>query len=232
LYSAMKRGDVEDLDDKYAVDFDRKWAEQQESGKADSDTSEGEDDSGSEDNQLIEYIDEFGRTRTGTRAQVVREERRKRTVAADEPDRFTARPTMPTNVIFGDTVQTAAFNPDETIAQQMADLAAKRDKEATPPPDEHFDGKKEIRTKGVGFFQFSGDAEERKKQMEALEAERKETDLKRAEALKRKEDRKIEIQERRKAIQQKRGKVRADRFLSNLMGELDQGTDKDAVEDT
>jgi len=28
LYAALKRGDIEDVDDKYAVDFDRKWAEQ------------------------------------------------------------------------------------------------------------------------------------------------------------------------------------------------------------
>jgi hypothetical protein len=135
LYAALKRGDVEDLDEKYAVDFDRKWAEQQESGKVDDDTSEGEDDLDSEEEELIEYTDEFGRTRKSTRAEVAREERRKRTLAADEPDRFTARPAMPTSIIFGDTVQSAAFNPDHTIAEQMAELAAKRDKEETPPPE-------------------------------------------------------------------------------------------------
>ena len=32
LYDALKRGDVEDIDDRYGVDFDRKWAEQQEKG--------------------------------------------------------------------------------------------------------------------------------------------------------------------------------------------------------
>jgi hypothetical protein len=226
LYAALKRGDIEDVDDKYGVDFDRKWAEQQESGKVDDDTSEGEDDPDSEEEELIEYTDEFGRTRKGTRADVAREERRKRSAAADEPDRFTARPAMPTNIIFGDTVQHSAFNPDHTISEQMAELAAKRDKEATPPPDVHFDGKAEIRTKGAGFFQFSGDAEERKRQMANLEKERMETESRQAESRKRKEDRKKEVEERRKAIQQKRGKTKADRFLNDLMGELGQPSKK------
>ncbi|KAA8615473.1 DUF4078 domain-containing protein [Pyrenophora tritici-repentis] len=163
LYDALKRGDVEDLDDKYGVDFDRKWAEKQEKGEAESaPSSESE---ASEEEELVEYTDEFGRTRKGTRAEAAREERRKRTLAADEPDRFTARPSMPSNIIYGDAVQTQAFNPDETIAQQMADLAAKRDKELTPPPELHFDGKAEVRQRGMGFFNFSKDEEERKEQM-------------------------------------------------------------------
>ncbi|KAI2478126.1 hypothetical protein Ptr902_10321 [Pyrenophora tritici-repentis] len=141
LYDALKRGDVEDLDDKYGVDFDRKWAEKQEKGEAESAASS--ESEASEEEELVEYTDEFGRTRKGTRAEAAREERRKRTLAADEPDRFTARPSMPSNIIYGDAVQTQAFNPDETIAQQMADLAAKRDKELTPPPELHFDGKAE-----------------------------------------------------------------------------------------
>jgi len=230
LYAALKRGDIEDVDDKYGVDFDRKWAEQQESGKVDSDISDGEDDPDSEDGELIEYTDEFGRTRKGTRADVAREETRKKTIAAgvDDPDRFTARPAMPTNMIFGDTVQYSAFNPDHTISEQMAELAAKRDKEATPPPDTHFDGKAEIRTKGAGFFQFSNDAEERKKQMANLENERMETEARQAESRKRKRDRKKEVEERRKAIQQKRGKTKADRFLNDLMGEMGQKEEEKA----
>ena len=34
LYAAMKRGDVEDTDERYAVDFDRKWAEARDAGEA------------------------------------------------------------------------------------------------------------------------------------------------------------------------------------------------------
>jgi Domain of unknown function (DUF4078) len=220
LYAALKRGDVEDTDEKYGVDFDRKWAEIQASGHGD-DASEDEDDDDS-DQELIEYVDEFGRTRQGTRAEVAREERRKNRGSdlADEPGRPGARPNMPQSVIFGDAIQSEAFNPDRDIAAQMADLATKRDKEPTPPPDEHFDSRKEIRTKGVGFFQFSGDGEERKKQMDSLEKERAETEKHRTEAIQRKEERKKELESRKKAIAEKRGKARADRFLDGLMGEI------------
>jgi len=221
LYAAMKRGDVEDGNEKYAVDFDRKWAEAQEQGEKE-DTSEGEDDDDNgSDEELVDYVDEFGRTRQGTRAQVARESRKRNNAAmADEPDRFAARPKMPTQVIFGNTIQSSAFNPDEPIAAQMAELAANRDKEPTPPPDVHFDGRSEIRTKGVGFFHFSGDNEERKRQMDELEKERLETERRRVDIEKRKEDRKKEVEARKKAIAEKRGKAQADKFLNSLMGEI------------
>lgn len=214
LYAAMKRGDVEDADERYAVDFDRKWVEKQDAGE--SDTS-SDDDAGSEPEEMVEYVDEFGRTRKGTKADAAREERRKKSML-DEPDRFTARPAMPTNIIYGDTIQTAAFNPDETIAEKMAELASKR--EDTPPKDTHFDGNAEIRNKGTGYFRFSQDEEERKKQMEALEQERLETERKRAERDKKREDRKREVEERRKALKEKRSKAQADKFLDGLIGEL------------
>ena len=225
LYNALKRGDVEDVDDKYGVDFDRKWADKQDKGEADSGSSSS--DSEASDEELVEYEDEFGRTRRGTRAEMFREERRKRTLAADEPDRFTARPSMPSNIIYGDTVQSEAFNPDETIAQKMADLAAKRDKELTPPPDEHFDGHKEARQRGVGFMHFSKDAKERQQQMENLAKMGRETDRVRQERNekieKRKEmirERKRALQEKKKALQEKRDKGQADRFLDELGAEL------------
>jgi hypothetical protein len=239
LYAAMKRGDVEDVDEKYGVDFDRKWAEAEAAGKLDEDTSSGEDDGPDSEEETVEYVDEFGRTRTGTRTQAVREERRKNGAAMADDDRFTARPRMPDRIIRGDTIQSAAFNPDENISEQMASLAAKRDKAATPPPDEHFDGRKEVRTKGVGFFQFSGDTEKRKKQMDALEKERTETETHRADAIKRKEDRKRELAARKKAISEKRGKIQADRFLDGLSSEIqggsqeqkDQGPKQDGLAD-
>ncbi|KAJ4349929.1 uncharacterized protein N0V89_008549 [Didymosphaeria variabile] len=218
LYNALKRGDIEDVDDRYGVDFDAKWAEKQEQGEANSDSSSSESEV--PDEELVEYQDEFGRTRKGTRAEFAREERRKRTLAADESDRFTARPSMPTNIIYGDTVQSDAFNPDECIAQQMADLAAKRDKELTPPPDEHFDGRKEARQRGTGFMHFSKDEEERKQQMSNLEKERQETEKARRERKEQIEKRKEMIKEKKRAIQEKRAKGQADRFLNELGAEL------------
>ncbi|KAF1947834.1 hypothetical protein EJ02DRAFT_449309 [Clathrospora elynae] len=221
LYDALKRGDIEDLDDKYGVDFDRKWAEKQEKGEADSATSSGSD--AEEEEELVEYTDEFGRTRKGTRAEAAREERRKRTLAADEPDRFTARPSMPTNIIYGDAVQTNAFNPDETIAQHMADLAAKRDKELTPPPELHFDGRAEARQRGTGFFHFSKDEEERQGQMGRIAKEREETERVRRERKEQIEKRKEMIREKKRLIQEKRSKGKAERFLDELGAELFKG---------
>ena len=145
---------------------------------------------------------------------------------------------MPTNLIVGDTVQAAAFNPDEPVAQQMAHLAAKRDRSLTPPPDTHFDASKEIRQKGVAFMQFSHDDQERKRQFENLEMERAETERVRAEREKKIKDRKEEIERRREAIRQKRGKVQADDFLTGLGQELGaqsavekKQTDEPATED-
>jgi hypothetical protein len=218
LYNALKRGDIEDIDDKYGVDFDRKWADKQEKGEADSAASSSESEAS--DEEQIEYVDEFGRTRKGTRAEIAREERRKRTLAADEPDRFTARPSMPSEVIYGDTIQTNAFNPDETIAQQMADLAAKRDKELTPPPDLHFDGHEEARQRGTAFMHFSKDEDERRVQMANLEKERLETEKVRAKRKADIEKRKEMIREKKKAIMEKRSKGQADKFLNDLGSEL------------
>ncbi|USP73836.1 hypothetical protein yc1106_01110 [Curvularia clavata] len=221
LYDALKRGDIEDVDEKYGVDFDRKWADKQANGSAPSSSSSSSEDEDEED--LVEYTDEFGRTRKGTRAQAAREERRKRTLAADEPDRFTARPSMPANLIYGDAVQTQAFNPDETIAQQMAELAAKRDKELTPPPDLHFDGKAEVRQRGMGFFNFSRDEEERKGEMARMEEERRETERVRAERREALEKRKEMLKKRKREVQEKRSMGKAERFLDELGKELLEG---------
>ncbi|KAF1959743.1 hypothetical protein CC80DRAFT_489841 [Byssothecium circinans] len=218
LYNALKRGDVEDVDDKYGVDFDKKWADKQEKGEAESDSSSSESEAS--DEELIEYEDEFGRTRKGTRAEYAREERRKRTLAADEPDRFTARPAMPSDIIFGDTVQTNAFNPDETIAQQMANLAAKRDKSLTPPPETHFDGHAEVRQRGTAFMHFSKDEEERQEQMRNLEKERLETEKSRAKRKAEIDKRKEMIREKKRIIQEKRSKGQAEKFLSDFGAEL------------
>jgi hypothetical protein len=222
LYNALKRGDIEDLDDKYGVDFDRKWVEAQQAGaKDDTEESSSDSDASEEEEELVEYVDEFGRTRKGTRAEAAREERRKRTKdAASEPDRFTARPAMPEGIIFGDTVQAEAFNPDATIAEQMAELAAKRDKELTPPPEQHFDAEREKRQRGTGFFQFSKDEEERREQMANLERERVETEKAREARKRQLEERAKLVEERRRVIREKRAKGQADKFLNELGAEL------------
>ena len=230
LYAAMKRGDVEDVEERFAVDFDQKWAEKY--GEGEEEVSDDEDAGSEEDVEVVEYTDEFGRTRTGTRADAARESRVQRSRAELESDRFTARPTAPSNIIRGDTVQHRAFNPDEPIAVQMEALASKRDKSLTPPPEEHFDGSKEVRSKGTGFFQFSEDGEERRRQMEGLEGERVETERARREREGRVEERKRKVEERRREILNRRGKRKADDFLEELGVELGSRTMGTSVEET
>ena len=225
LYAAMKRGDYigpgDGHDERGLVDFDRKWAEVQAGGDgADNEvTSSGSDSAGSDEEQeLVEYEDEFGRTRTGTKAQARREERHMRiqVTAAEEEERFSAKPKMPTNIIYGDTIQYDAFNPDESIAEQMANIAKKRDRPATPPEEHHYNASAEIRTKGTGFYGFSQDAKGRKREMEALEQERLDTERARKEKEARKEQRRKDLEERRRIVAEQRGKAQAERFLSGL----------------
>lgn len=217
LYAAMKRGDVEDMDERYAVDFDRKWAE----GKEEDEEQDDEEDRDDGPEEQVEYTDEFGRTRTGTAGEAARAERLKRAGPGGvEDDRFTARPTAPSNMIYGDTIQHQAFNPDEPDLAKMEALAKKRDKSLTPPPETHFDANWEIRTKGTGFFQFSEDPEERKRQMENLEKERAETEKRRTQRSAKVDERKRLIEERRRELAQRRGKRKADQFLEQLGEEM------------
>ncbi|TKA71839.1 hypothetical protein B0A55_06798 [Friedmanniomyces simplex] len=224
LYAAMKRGDVEDMNERYAVDFDKKWAErgEEEDDEEVDDLGDSDDDSAAQQpQQQVEYTDEFGRTRTGTAAEAARAERTKRGQADTTSDRFTARPSAPANVIYGDTIQHHAFDPDSLpIAAQMEALARKRDKSLTPPPEEHFDSHKEIRTKGTAFMQFSADGEERKRQMENLALEREETERRRREREGKVEGRKAQIAARRAEIERRKGKRKAEEFLDQLGQEM------------
>ncbi|KAI8635693.1 hypothetical protein F5Y19DRAFT_19946 [Xylariaceae sp. FL1651] len=237
LYAAMKRGDYIAKENEAAplVDFDRKWAERHpeeeeanrySSSGSDNESSEEEDDGaagGGTGTELVEYKDEFGRTRTGTRAEVQRLERRRARSAlgAAELESMAARPrAQPGNLIFGDAIQTAAFDPEAATRDQMAALAAKRDREPTPPPDTHFDGRAEIRTKGVGFYQFSHDEAARRQEMETLARERENTERVRRDREAEKDKRRREIEERRRKIGARRAEKMAENFLDGLAGEM------------
>lgn len=223
IYTAMKRGDYirpeDGRDERSLVDFDRKWAEQEATGRNDEDEAASSDSSYSEkDEELVEYEDEFGRQRKGTKAEASREERRRKIQAnaVEEEERLSARPKMPSIVIRGDTVQYNAFNPDNATTEKMTDLAKKRDRSATPPDEAHYDAKAEVRTKGTGFYSFSKDVEGRRKEMEALEKERLQTERERKEKESRKEKKRQEIEDRRRKIAEQRSRVQADRFLADF----------------
>ena len=232
LYAAMKRGDyvppsgdanARDEKERGLVDFDRKWAEDEAAGRPSNLDTSSDSDNADSDDELVDYEDEFGRQRRGTRAEAAREERRKRAQAhaAEEPDRFSARPVQPSALIYGDTVQAAAFNPDEPVAARMETLAAKRDRSMTPPEEVHYDASGEVRSKGVGFYSFSKDREGRRVEMEALERERAETERGREEREKRREKRRLVVEARRKVIREKKGLKQAENFLEGLTEEID-----------
>ena len=204
------------------VDFDRKWAEEVESGREPNYDTSSDDDGGGGDSEeeMVEYEDEFGRLRRGTRAEAARElrQRNAQAYAKEELATYSARPDRPENLIYGDTVQSAAFNPDAPIASQMANLAQKRDRSMTPPEEVHYDASKEVRSKGVGFYAFSQDSKGRKEEMDALGKEREETERVRAEREERREEKKRVVEERRRVIARKREERLAERFLDGLDG--------------
>lgn len=231
----MKRGDYVpptsgrgvDQEANALVDFDRKWADgaavngEGEEEDDDDDTtssSVGGDSDGDGDGETVEYEDEFGRLRRGTKADAAKEIRRNkaRSYAASELREYSARPQRPDRLIHGDAIQTAAFDPDATIAAQMESLARKRDRSPTPPESVHYDASKEVRSKGVGFYAFSRDGETRKGEMEALERERGETEKRKREREAQKERRRKEVVERKRVIAEKRDRKEADRFLETL----------------
>lgn len=225
VYAAMKRGDYIPKEGEAAslVDFDRKWAEKHnESGGAatDESSSDDNDDDDNTDRELVTFTDEFGRTRTGTRAEKARLERaaRARDYSAVELERMSARPKAPDALIYGDAVQAEAFRAQDE--EKMEALARKRDRSLTPPAATHYDATREIRTKGVGFFQFSRDEETRKNEMESLAKEREETERGRQDKEQERESRRREVEERRKLIEERRkarGEKRAAKMADNFL---------------
>jgi len=201
------------------VDFDRKWAERRSRIQREDSSSDSEDDG---TNDIVDYEDEYGRARRGTRADVERIERKKRkqVLGQEELDRMSARPVQPSNLIYGDTVQTLAFNPEEPVMEKMEELAKKRDRSMTPPEQKHYEADKEFRIKGVGFYQFSKDEGVREGEMKALKREREETERVRKEREGKKEARKREIEMRRREIGEKRARKQADSFLNGLGEEM------------
>ncbi|KAL2888139.1 Coiled-coil domain-containing protein 174 [Ceratocystis lukuohia] len=220
IYDAMKRGDYvkQGKPEESLVDFDRKWAEEREKNPDAQDDSDSDSDSSfaeSGDDEMVEYVDEFGRSRHISRAEKKKIDRRelRKTFDSKELDP-SGSPRKEKNLIYGDFIQTMAFVPQDI--KVMEELAKKRDRSATPPPPTHYDADWEIRDKGVGFYKFSKDEEERKQEMENLKTERKETEDKRRALEEKKESRKRDIAARRQAIESRRAKKKADDFLASL----------------
>ncbi|KAL6235567.1 hypothetical protein BDW75DRAFT_135301 [Aspergillus navahoensis] len=211
-FSRLRRKEKEGL-----VDFDRKWADEQDKRSGSESGSDEEDDNAS----IISYEDELGRTRRGTRKEAAQAAELKAAADGDAQDTERWRPSRPENLIYGATVQSDAFRPSDMAAEQMAYLAKRRDRSPTPE-EVHYDADAEVRNRGTGFYAFSKDEEVRQKQMEELLNARVETEKERDVRRARRLEREKMKDERRKQIEKLRAKRRAEMFLSGL-GDVDIG---------
>ncbi|KAF5371861.1 hypothetical protein D9615_009564 [Tricholomella constricta] len=221
IYEKLRKGKTGGLNDKQydalLVDFDSKQA----SDHFDSDSDDVDESVnlarplGNENDPMVEYEDEFGRIRTARRSEVPRELAPAPEEERDEDEDIIIR--NPTN----------HFPVYEPSAERIAEIAAAHAEENNPL-NIHYDAGSENRAKGAGFYQFSGDEETRRRQMEELKAARDETgkarqdlgavdvrpgevegmrvagDVTRTRAM---EKRKRELEERRKLVDAKRRKV-------------------------
>ena len=111
LYDDLKKGKVTDKDGRYHIDWDRKHAEAIERGE--NLTESDEEDDGPKD---IKTIDEFGRT-----VWMSKKQHEKKIKLDEEQEKFweehSVIPVQPAKLIYGDTIQTAAFTADDASAK-------------------------------------------------------------------------------------------------------------------
>ncbi|KAF8440525.1 hypothetical protein L210DRAFT_3612382 [Boletus edulis BED1] len=163
VYEKLMKGKSGGLSEKQyealLVDFDSKGIDHYESDSDDADesltvpTKPGEE----EDDPVIEYEDEFGRLRTGRRSEVPRHLLHKS--QDEEEDGYNPVNFFP------------VYEPSAERIKAVQDELAEPDN----PLSSHYDASKEVRAKGAAFYQFSGDEETRKKQLEELRTVREET---------------------------------------------------------
>ncbi|KAG1905272.1 uncharacterized protein F5891DRAFT_1008473 [Suillus fuscotomentosus] len=233
IYEKLRKGKSGGLTDKQyealLVDFDSRGpSDHFESDSDDMDESltvpeQPQDD----DDPIIEYEDEFGRQRTGRRSEVPRHllPRSEDTEPIPDEDK---------DVIYNPVNYFPVFEPSAERIQAVQDAYS----EDNNPLSSHYDASKEVRAKGAGYYQFSGDEETRRQQMEELQSARIETekirqdagavDLKPGEVEGMRDDsitagasrsramekRKRDIEERRKILDAKRRKVKGDETLA------------------
>ncbi|CAG8549975.1 6431_t:CDS:10 [Ambispora gerdemannii] len=140
-----------------------------------------------------QYVDEFGRTRIARKSQVPKE----------------PLPPLPSssNISLedGDEYQPTMMSADMYMEQERLQWEKEALEELKNP--QHYDETKEIRTKGVGFYRFSKDEQERQEQMRALKEMRNETLQRRSLKQNIKDKRKLQIEARMALIRAKKLKT-------------------------
>lgn len=219
IYEKLKKGQSGGLSeaqyDELLVDFDSKPDDPYESDSDDVDESLTVPIPEDDDDPIIEFEDEFGRVRSARRSEVPRHLLPHREKGEDDDDGVVIQ--NPVNFF-------PVYEPSADRVEAIKAAAA----EENNPLNQHYDASREVRAKGAGFYQFSGDEEARAKQMEELRQAREETertrqelgaaDLKAGEAEGMQADastlqsraiekRKRDIEERRKVVEAKRRKL-------------------------
>ncbi|EPE03248.1 hypothetical protein F503_01986 [Ophiostoma piceae UAMH 11346] len=253
-YAAMQRGDYvsKEGDASSLVDFDRKWAEKNRreqsandndrDNRGDRDNRDSRDSSNSDDNDdssdeysgsdfeadrttMVEHVDEYGRTRTISKAERDRDLRRKARAAraAQDLDEMSARPAPPTEsrIIYGDIIQTGAI---ETAMDHIGKMPAKREDGEDDVADTHYRAGDDVRTRGAAFYAFAtNDEAKRSAQMKALAEERAKTETARSQTEKARSERSAQLEARRQemaarraTLEEKKAKKQADSFLDGL----------------
>lgn len=154
-YAKLQHGKQGGIETDGLVDWDMKDEEEEEQ-------EEGEEEPEADDpnDPLVEYEDEFGRTR------MVRQ--------SDLPRHTPHVPDEPyDNAVYGPATSFPVFhNTPRTLPIP--------ERRATPEP-EHFDADWDIRARGAAFYKFDANEEVRRTQQRDLQALRHETEAKRAE---------------------------------------------------
>ncbi|KAK0204735.1 hypothetical protein DFS33DRAFT_1382635 [Desarmillaria ectypa] len=224
IYDKLRKGKSGGLSEKQfdalLVDFDNKapeWEDDEDDIDESLTVPHAPDD---ENDPIIEYEDEFGRIRTAPRSEVPRE-----LLPGAHPEEVDEDEDI---IIRNPVNHFPIYTPS---ADRIAEIE-KMHAEENNPLGVHYDATNEVRAKGAGFYQFSGDEETRQKQMEELRAARDKTQAARQEQGavdvsvegmvasgsgsgstgeglgKGVEKRKREIEERRKMIEAKRRKLK------------------------
>ncbi|KAG5361044.1 hypothetical protein CJU89_4148 [Yarrowia sp. B02] len=160
LYRQFHQGEIDQLEG--GVMERRDLVHNDEAGSRDTDDSEHDSDS-SADSSEVEIVDEFGRTRMVPKRKRYLFEARKE-VSREGYETSVAKSCdmveKPANIIYGDVVQTDSFVRNDFVPQENETSTS------------HYDSTKEIRNRGVGFMQFSQDADVRERQQRELKEAR------------------------------------------------------------
>ncbi|WWC95795.1 hypothetical protein V866_002661 [Kwoniella sp. B9012] len=234
-YEAIRKGDFSGMSQKEmeeaVIDFERKMEEEgYSSHSSDEDESarpsrpkwhdDDEEDDGDDDDDLarVEYIDEMGRTRTGTRKEA-KEAERLRSGSRGEREAVQGIESGQEGSAYAEVLQSNVIHGDQNffpVYEPDTDALKKKYQEAEEEARaHHYDSTKEVRVKGAGQYQFSLDEETRAEQMASLASQRQETENARSKATQSQqkglsaaqEARKRKADERKALIEAKRAKM-------------------------